>query len=121
MMDALFVEYINFPHGIENNTKTPPPHTHLWETLRVDVMHFSKAQKKAYISKMPHAHLKALVKTPERVSFHIHGAENLTSSEHMKYYSSINHRNNKSKACFLAIIGLILASIGTYNIAGLLY
>jgi hypothetical protein len=74
MIDALFVQYINFPHGIENNKKIQPPHTHLWDTLTVDVMNFSNIQKKAYISKMPEEHLKSLIKTPERVSYHIHGA-----------------------------------------------
>jgi hypothetical protein len=120
MIDALYVQYINFPHGIENNKETQPPHTHLWDTLTVDAMNFSNIQKKAYISKMPEEHLKALIKTPERVSYHIHGAENLSSSEHMKYYSSLSQQTIKSKAYILGFTGLALISTGAYIISNTL-
>jgi len=115
MLVNLKVDYIAFPHGIDSSNDMLP-HTHLWETLDVSRLNFTNDEKRVYIRKMPVKHLTALIKQPEGMSCHIHGAENLTAEEHHHWYSFNAHKTRVLQYRSLLIAGILMTSTGLLSI-----
>lgn len=110
MLNRLHLDYIHFGHGIDE-TNHHLPHTHLWDTLKVETVPLSDRQKTMYLFTMPMDHFEGFMTYGANARYHAHGLEGETVDheiariEHAYY---IKKRDVLNK-CMLASLGCLLA------------
>lgn len=115
MLNRLHVDYIHFGHGIDESNHMLP-HSHLWDTLKVESIPLTEEQKSMYIYTMSNHHFEAFMEKGAVVRFHAHGLEN-ESVDHEVYRIEQSYYKIKSKMakrCALASFSCAIASFSVF-------